>query len=100
MEKPSIETTCNHIVMASLSQVLVESIWELQENDPWWSNKMRNILPKIEKGLHEKVTPLLKEDTEGGKALQKEILQCTTEITKGLEEYKKYLIEEYGKANT
>ena len=98
MPQLSTETICSHIVMTALSQVLLEEIWELESADPVWKNKMRNLLPKIEKALSDKINPMYKDDTEGGKALQKEVLTCTTEIKNGLIPYKKHLIEEYGKS--
>jgi len=100
MENPSTEIICNHIVMAALSQVLLETIWELEHAEPLWKEKMRNLLPKMDKALHEKIAPMYKDDTASGKALQKEVLQCATEIKNGLDPYKKELIKMYGEANT
>lgn len=85
--------------MAALSQVLVEHIWELERADVLWKQKMRNILPKVEKALHEKLDPMYKDDTEEGKKLQAEVLQCATEIKKGLEPYVKELMKIYGESN-
>ena len=98
MIKPqfSTEIICSHIVMAALSQVLLEEIWSMEEADPLWKQKMRNILPKIDKALHEKIAPMYNDTTAEGKALQAEVLQCATEIKNGITPYKEELIKIYG----
>lgn len=86
--------------MCALAQELQDRIWDLETVDGIWKQKMGNLLPKIEKALHEKLTPALNDSTPDGKELQAEIFRCTEEIKQTMLEYEKELIEYYGNNTT
>lgn len=89
----STETTCKHITMNALLQILMEKIDELEGLDPLWVQKMKNLSNRYIKAINEHLSRSLDDKEEEGKLLQTEILIATNEIMKGLEQYEKKMIK-------
>lgn len=82
-----------HILISALAQTLMERIDEVEGLDFMWKQKMQNQNRRYIDTISEHLSKSLSQDSDGGALLQKEILLCTTDILKALNDYEDELLK-------